>query len=162
MLKVSDGREPSSWPRPPRRVFLPRRFVGAPGETLQVELRARTGPASVRVTLPWASEWYDVVLAQGDVALPATTLEMDALVVNGIDADFDVLERRPERIDSGIIQSGSDVFEFSSLPLGHYTLFVTENSVGRSVHRIPVELSKPGVLDVASKLPGDGGKYFAR
>ncbi|RKH30103.1 hypothetical protein D7X75_21805 [Corallococcus sp. CA031C] len=127
-----------------------------------MELRARTGPASVRVTLPWASEWYDVVLAQGDVALPATTLEMDALVVNGIDADFDVLERRPERIDSGIIQSGSDVFEFSSLPLGHYTLFVTENSVGRSVHRIPVELSKPGVLDVASKLPGDGGKYFAR
>ncbi|RKG78307.1 carboxypeptidase regulatory-like domain-containing protein [Corallococcus terminator] len=162
VLKVSDGRKPWSWPRPPRRVFLPRRFEGAPGETLQVEMRARTGPASLRVRLPWGSEWYDVVLVPGDVPLPATTPEMNALVVNGIDPDFDVLERRPEWIDSGIIQSGSDAFEFSSLPLGRYTLFVTENLEGRSVQRISLDLSKPGVHDIASKLPGDGGAYFAR
>ncbi|MCY1033792.1 carboxypeptidase-like regulatory domain-containing protein [Corallococcus sp. BB11-1] len=162
VLKASEGRGSSNWPRPPRRVFFPRRFVGAPGETLRMELWARTGPASLRVTLPRASEWYDVVLAQGDVPLPATALEMDALVLSGIDPDVDVSERRPERLEPGIIQSGSDVFVFSSLPLGRYTLFVTEDLVGRSVQRIPLEIAKPGVHDTASKLPGDGGAYFAR
>ncbi|RYZ39953.1 MAG: hypothetical protein EOO71_17960 [Myxococcaceae bacterium] len=153
---------PSAWPKPPQRVFLPRPFIGAPGETLRMEMRARTGPASLRVKLPTASEWFEVALVQGDVALPPTLPAMETLVLNAMEPDPETSERRPEWNETPFLSLGSDVFEFSSLPLGHYTLFVMENRVGIAVHRIPVDLSKPGVLDIASKLPEDGGAFFPR
>ncbi|RKG78308.1 carboxypeptidase-like regulatory domain-containing protein [Corallococcus terminator] len=162
VVKVLQNGGPSAWPNPPRRVFFPRQFVGAPGETLRMELRARTGTASLRVTLPTASEWFEVALVQGDVPLPPTLPAMETLVLHAIEPDPGASERRPEWNERQFVSFGRGSFEFSSLPLGHYTLFVMENREGIAVHRIPVDLSKPGVLDIASKLPEDGGAFFPR
>lgn len=163
VLTVSHAGGPSAWPLPPKRVFAPRRFVTAPGETHRVELRARSGPATLRVTLPRASEWFDVSLVEGDVPLPATMLGLEALMSDGIGPDTGEADRRPEEgVGELSLYLGRDSFEFSALPLGRYTLFVTETRAGIEVQRIPLNLSTPGVHALQSKLPEDGGALFAR
>ncbi|WP_338276810.1 MSCRAMM family protein [Corallococcus caeni] len=160
-LSVFDTGGPSGWPSPPLRVFWPQRFTtGRPGETVRVDLRPRSGPASIQVLFPGAGEWDRVLLVPGDVPMPSTVDAVHTLMVSAVEPDFGPAEPRPERqVENGFYRSWQEP-RFSQLPLGRYTVFVLGNRVGTVVLRYPVNLTQPGVHRFETPRPEVGGVHF--
>ncbi|MFP2898969.1 carboxypeptidase-like regulatory domain-containing protein [Corallococcus sp. 4LFB] len=161
VLSVYDTGGPSGWPSPPLRVFWPRHFTsGGPGETVRVDLRPRTGPASVQVLFPGRGEWHRVLLVPGDVPMPSTIDAMRALMKSAVEPDPGPAEPRPERKDANWSDRSWHEPRFSHLPLGRYTVFVLESSAEIFALRYPVNLTEPGVHRFETPLPERGGVHF--
>ncbi|RKH86102.1 carboxypeptidase regulatory-like domain-containing protein [Corallococcus sp. AB045] len=162
-LSVYSNGGPSGWPSPPLRVFWPRRFTsGRPGETVRVDLRPRTGPASVQVMFPDAGEWDRVLLVPGDVPMPSTVDALRALMDFAAEPDPAPAEQRPERqVENWFYRSWGEP-RFSQLPLGRYTVFVLASRVGVAVLRYPVNLTEPGVHRFETKRADKEGVHFVR
>ncbi|MBN8232014.1 hypothetical protein JYK02_31320 [Corallococcus macrosporus] len=162
-LSVYDTGGPSGWPSPPLRVFWPQRFSsGRPGETVRVDLRPRTGPASVQVLFPGAGEWDRVLLVPGDVPMPSTVDAVHTLMVSAAEPDSEPAEQRPERqVENWSYRSWWEP-RFSHLPLGRYTVFVLTSDANLVVLRYPVNLTEPGVHRFETPRPEEGGTRFAR
>ncbi|WP_147442156.1 hypothetical protein [Corallococcus exercitus] len=161
-LSVYSSGGPSGWPSPPLRVFWPQRFSsGRPGETVRVDLRPRTGPASVQVLFPERDEWHRVLLVPGDVPMPPTMDAMRALMRSAVEPDPGPAEQRPERKDADWNHRSWHEPRFSHLPLGRYTVFVLEGPMAIAL-RYPVNLTAPGVHRFETKRPEEGGVHLVR
>ncbi|RKH62731.1 carboxypeptidase-like regulatory domain-containing protein [Corallococcus aberystwythensis] len=164
-LSVDDTYGPSGWPSPPQRVFWPYRFTVRPGETIHVDLRPRSGPASVEVLFPTSGKYDEVFLVPGDIPMPSTEAAMTALMGVALAPDCTPADQRPERHMETWYYYVARIWEeprYSQLPLGRYTLFVVAGPSELVVLRYPVNLTEPGVHRFEMKRPVEGGVHFVR
>jgi hypothetical protein len=164
VLKVDDASGPDDWPRAPQREFWPHAFEVRPGERVNVDLRPRSGPASVRASYPEHEVGPYSMLVPGDVPIPGSVREWDALGLTAIDADRGPSMSRPELFENTgtvIACGGGPTPNFSALPLGRYTLFVYSLGIGgETVLRYPLNLTTPGVHTLDARIPEKAGGVF--
>nr|WP_255424396.1 carboxypeptidase-like regulatory domain-containing protein [Corallococcus sp. CA047B] len=148
-------------PWPPPLAFSPQRIQLPPHSWRPLDFEARQGPAALHLRFPKPSEFLDAFLLPGDPPMPGTTLAMEALIRSGFVADWTPTIERPERGQEELFYPllRRSNYVFSALPLGRYTLFITqEMSGGLRVLRVPVDLKDAGTRLITSGHPGEDDK----
>nr|WP_255425929.1 MULTISPECIES: carboxypeptidase-like regulatory domain-containing protein [Corallococcus] len=148
-------------PWPPPLAFSPQRLQLPPHAWRPLDFEARQGPAALHLRFPVPNEFLDAFLLPGEPPMPGTTLAMEALIRAGFVADWTPTIVRPERgleeLFFPLLRRSNYVF--SALPLGRYTLFITqEMNGGLHVLRVPVDLKDAGTRLITSGHPGEDDK----
>ncbi|RKG82280.1 carboxypeptidase-like regulatory domain-containing protein [Corallococcus terminator] len=159
-VHLSDGaHEDDLRPHPPPLAFSPQRIQLPPNSRQSLDFEARQGPAALHLRFPGASEFLQVFLLPGTPPLPATTPDLEALMRSGFRADWTPTGEAPEAFDFSYLWFGRSDFVYSALPLGRYTLFITQSmNGGLHVLRVPVDLKDTGTRLITAGFPSKDGK----
>ncbi|RKG85277.1 carboxypeptidase regulatory-like domain-containing protein [Corallococcus sp. CA049B] len=153
-------------PLPPRVFFSPRRIHLAPASHHRLDFEPRHGPAHLQVSVRASREFVTAFVLPGDVPWPGSPEALDALIRAGFEPEPWSHSWVSEDGDSIVVPSfmSGARFDFRTLPLGHYTLFIREEEQGLDeLLRIPVDLSRDGVHAVNSERPArEGGRLYTR
>ncbi|TSC19403.1 carboxypeptidase regulatory-like domain-containing protein [Corallococcus sp. Z5C101001] len=143
-------------PRSPPVSFSPQRIQLAPSSRQRIDVEPRQGLAVLHVAVNASREFVSAFILPGDVPLPRTPQALYALIRTGFDAEplpsSWVSEEGQVVFSSGCLSAAA--FDFRHLPLGHYTVFIRdETDGGGAVLRVPVDIERAGAHSLSLERP---------